>query len=343
MTSVTYSQRLGPSSDAQLQAALDRFGLGRLVSAAPIPFGLFGQNLFVSSAQGAYVLRGAPHYDWQLPAEQFFARLLHQRTAAPPPWPYLLDPADDIFGWSYALMPRMPGLQLADPAVRAALSDADMQGIARALGLMLAELQTLRWPHAGRYDHVTGTIARFATSYGAWIVERIDQLVANIRAHSTHTAADDLVWIQEVLEQAAPALAEPLEPRFVMEDYTPSNTTAERTDAGWRISGVFDLMTAHFGDGEADLSRSLAIFLDRDPALAASFLRAYLEQTTPRPGFAERFPAYMLYDRLIIWEYLERAAPGWQEQPQTLRAWAEPYVGALARPDLGRCIDRLRD
>jgi aminoglycoside phosphotransferase (APT) family kinase protein len=343
MVSVTYSQRLGPISEAQLQAALDRFGLGRLVSAAPIPFGLFGQNVFVNSTHGAYILRGAPHYDWQLPAEQFFARLLHERTAAPTPWPYLLDPADAIFGWSYALMPRLPGRPLADPAVPEALTDDDLHGIARALGVTLAELQTLRWPHAGRYDHDTGTIAPFATSYGAWVIERIDQLLASIRTHSSQTTADDLVWIRQVLEQAASALAEPLEPRFVMEDYTPYNTTAEPTDAGWRISGVFDLMTAHFGDGEADLSRSTAIFLDRDPALAASFLRAYLEQTTPRPGFAARFPAYMLYDRLIIWEYLERAAPGWQEQPQTLRAWAEPYVGALAQPDLGRCIDRLRD
>lgn len=69
--------RLGTLTSDQLQRALDRFGLGRLLSAAPVPFGLFGQNVFVTSSAGDYVLRGCPHYDWQFPSEQFFARLLH--------------------------------------------------------------------------------------------------------------------------------------------------------------------------------------------------------------------------------------------------------------------------
>ncbi len=78
--------------DEQFQAALERLGLGEFVRAAPVAGGLFGQNVFVTSTTGEYVLRGAPHYDWQFPAERFFARLLHEHTSAPAPWPYLIEP-----------------------------------------------------------------------------------------------------------------------------------------------------------------------------------------------------------------------------------------------------------
>src|SRR4051812_16361344 len=57
-----YSQRLGLLTPRQFQAALMRFGLGDFIDATPVPQGLFGQNVFVTSTQGAYVLRGAPHY-----------------------------------------------------------------------------------------------------------------------------------------------------------------------------------------------------------------------------------------------------------------------------------------
>jgi hypothetical protein len=41
----------------------------------------------------------------------------------PVPWPYLIDPTPDIFGWSFVLMPRMPGLQLADPQMKKQLGN----------------------------------------------------------------------------------------------------------------------------------------------------------------------------------------------------------------------------
>lgn len=98
MTERTYSQYLGMIDDNQFQAALDRFQLGTFVKAEPIPFGLFGQNVFVTSSQGEYVLRGQPHFWWQFSTEQFYVRLLHERTQVPVPWPYLIDPEPDIFG-----------------------------------------------------------------------------------------------------------------------------------------------------------------------------------------------------------------------------------------------------
>ncbi len=61
-----YSKHLGRLRDDQLQAALDRFELGKLVSANPVRLGNFGQNLFLTSTAGEWVLRGNP-----LSPEQF--------------------------------------------------------------------------------------------------------------------------------------------------------------------------------------------------------------------------------------------------------------------------------
>ena len=62
MTTVIYSQRLGGISNEQLDAAARRLNVGRFVSAAPTRSGLFGQNLFLTTTEGEFVLRGAPHW-----------------------------------------------------------------------------------------------------------------------------------------------------------------------------------------------------------------------------------------------------------------------------------------
>ncbi|HET9224405.1 MAG TPA: phosphotransferase, partial [Roseiflexaceae bacterium] len=129
----------------QFQAALARFELGDFVEAAPVSKGLFGQNMFITSTQGEYVLRGLPHYSWQFPKERFGAALLHERTQVPVAHPYLLDTSTDIFGWHYLLMPRLQGISPADTQ----LVDAEQVAIARALGRNLAQMQALIWSHAG--------------------------------------------------------------------------------------------------------------------------------------------------------------------------------------------------
>ncbi len=171
MAEKMYSQRLGILSDAQFQAALDHFQLGHFISAEPIPFGSFGQNVFVSSTTGEYVFRGRPHFWWQFPTEQFFTRQLHERTSVPVPWPYLIDSTSDIFGWSFVLMPRMAGLQLADPEIKKQLGTADKRGIAQALGENLTRMQDATWPLAGRYNAATDTVEPFKVAYElAWLV-----------------------------------------------------------------------------------------------------------------------------------------------------------------------------
>lgn len=348
-----YSKRLGKISPSQFQAALDRFDLGTFLHAKPTLSGLFGQNVFVSSTKGEFVLRGNPHFPWQFPTEQFFVQMLYERTSVPVPFPYHIDVSTDIFGWSYVLMPRMKGIQIADADVKKQLSREDRLGIARALGESLAAIQELTWPFPGRYSVETDTIQPFEllhelawpfpiedmvfyTSVEPTIITFSERIVAHIRhmlagccAMNDHTTASDGVWVEKMLALAEDALDVPFQPCVVMEDYKPANTVLEYTDGMWRVSGVFDLMEAHFGDGEADLSRTVAMYLMEDPQLAREFVQAYFKGKPPRAGFAERFSIYMLHDRLIIWEYLQRNAPEALSRWHTFQEWAMPYASCL--------------
>lgn len=325
-----YSQRLGRITRAQFQTALTRFGLGTFQNARATSHGLFGQNVFVTSDSGDYVLRGAPHYDWQFPTERFFAHLLHERTSAPTPWPYFVDPANDIFGWSYALMPRMPGHQVSDKDWCATLGMADRIGIAAAMGETLADLHALTWPVSGRYDATTDTVKPYPAGHGAWVIERIEGYLAEALTLSTHTTQADVDWARAVIAARREALAAPFQPCVVMEDYHPGNVTITGEVGGrWRVSGVFDLMTLSFGDGEADLARLGRMYAYEEPRLARAFFAAYLTRQPPRPGFARRFPIYALLDCLIIWTFCVRNKDFWWPAGTTLRGWVAETLVAL--------------
>lgn len=324
-----YSRRLGSIAPKQFQAALARFGLGHFVRAEPTSDGLFGQNVFVTSDTGEYVLRGAPHFSWQFPTERFFARLLHERTSAPTPWPYLLDAATDIFGWNYALMPRMPGHHFHDSAWFATLSMDDRVAIAGELGNTLADLHALTWPYAGRYDADSATVEPLALGYGAWIIERIEERLATALTFGHYTTRADVAWVRELIAAGREALDVAYQPCVVMEDYQPGNVTVLREGGRWRVGGVFDLMTLSFGDGEADLARLGRMYVYEDPRLAGAFIGAYLARRPPRPSFALRFPLYLLHDSLIIWLFCLRNSDIWWPEEMTLRGWVEQTLTKL--------------
>lgn len=325
-TKRVYSQRLGALAPQQFQAALTRFGLGTFVDAMPVSQGLFGQNVFVRSSQGEYVLRGAPHYPWQFPKERIGATLLHERTPVPVAYPYLLDTATDIFGWPYLLMPRLYGRSPADPH----LTHSDQLDIAQALGHNLVHLHHLTWPDAGAYDLTSDTIQPFGTGFAQWIIADIQRWLAAARANGVATTTDDIKWIEHVLGEAQAVLAHAFQPCFVMNDYNPGNVLVDRIHGSWRVSGLFDLMEYYFGDGEADLVRLIAIYLEqgqqRGVQLARAFASTYLTQKPAREGFAERYAFFMLRDRLIVWEYGTRPGNNWFAQGQSFRDYAEPFT-----------------
>jgi aminoglycoside phosphotransferase (APT) family kinase protein len=319
-----YSQRLGVLTGAQLQAALHRFDLGDLLDAAPVQGGLFGQNVFLTSSKGDYVLRGKPHYPWQLAKERFFSRLIAEQTAVPAAWPYLIETADEPFGWSYAVMPRLPGLQLGDPAVREALPVPDRLAIARALGEALASLKALTWPHPGHYDPAHDTIAARPFDQRMTALAEIDEYIGRCIRLDTVSPAD-LAWVRKQIAQDIDCLDAPFTPAFVHHDFKEGNAVVERGAEGWRVTGVFDLMEAYFGHPEEDLARPMLDYLPGRPDLARSFVAGYVSGAGLSPGAAGRIRLYMLRDCLLIWWFGH--TPGrWMEGRRSFVAWAEPYV-----------------
>jgi hygromycin-B 7''-O-kinase len=296
-TDRVYSQRLGVLTPQQFQAALTRFGLGTFVGATPVAQGLFGQNVFVHSSQGEYVLRGVPHYPWQFPKERFGARLLHERTQVPVAYPYILDTSTDIFGWPYLLMPRLHGSSPADRH----WTDAEQIDIAQALGQNLVHLHELTCPFAGAYDHTSDTIQPFGEGFADWIVADIRQWLAAAQANG-RTTTDDIAWTEQVISEAQSVLARAFQPCFVMNDYNPGNVLVDRIQGTWQVTGLFDLMEYYFGDGEADLMRLIAIYLEQDQQhgvhLTHAFASTYLAQKPARQGFAERYALVNIQNRV---------------------------------------------
>ncbi len=323
-----YSKRLGHISPDQFQAALTRLHLGDFVRAEPVPSGLFGQNVFLTSTQGEFVLRGVPHYPWQFPTEQFFVHRLHEQTQVPVPYPYLLDPASDIFGWSFVIMPRLPGLHLQDKNVVSELSLPDRLEIAGTLAKTLAEAQTLTSQCAGQYDVDTNGIKPFDQHYRAWIVERVREKAAAAQSYNDHTTPSDVDWIERIIAQAMPVLHLAYQPCVVLADFGEHNLVVTHAGGEWRVSGVFDLMTAHFGDGQADLSLPVTDYLGENERLADAFVAEYLRLKPRPPGFVEHQRLYMLDLKLSFWRYWQRNAgsiPG-QKESMTFEHWARPSV-----------------
>jgi hygromycin-B 7''-O-kinase len=329
-----YSKRLGSISPQQFQLALDHFDLGQFMSAEAITFGLFGQNVFVTSSVGAYVLRGAAHYDWQFPKEQFVARILHEQTDAPVPWPYLLDTDETIFGWKYGyvLMPRMSGLQLANAEVLKTISFQDRKAIAHVLGENLREVQRVQWPFAGQYDLKTHTIEPFKHGFEGWLIGELRRMLQQSLSYNTGATRDDEAWVEQVIENAKEALKVPYTPVLVLHDYREGNLTVSKQGNRWKVSGVFDLMEALVGDGELDLVRQLATYMEaKELAWAKSFLDGYQTSISLRPQATKRLVLYMVYDRMVVWEYFHRPEnlSQWPHAETSIEEWIRPYINKL--------------
>ncbi|MGH2503411.1 MAG: phosphotransferase family protein, partial [Ktedonobacterales bacterium] len=240
----------------------------------------------------------------------------------------------------YALMPRLPGQQFADEAQFATLSMDDRIEIAAAMGETLANLHALTWPFAGRYNAATDAVDAVDVApdeYGEWVIGLIEGRLAEALALSAHTTQADVEWARALIAAGREALATPCQPCVVMGDYHPGNVTALRDDGRWRVSGVFDLMTLEFGDGEADLARLGRMYAYEEPRLAQAYIGAYLARRPPRPGFTRRFPIYLRYDCCIIWAFCLRNNDIWWPADMTLRGWVaetlELLRAAHALPD----------
>jgi aminoglycoside phosphotransferase (APT) family kinase protein len=326
-----YSKRLGRVSDVQLQAALDRFGLGSLNSAEPAEGGLFGQNVLLETTAGSFVFRGAPHWnpagedDWQFPKERFFSRLLVDSPAAPPvPWPYLVDQGRDIFGWGFAIQPRLPGKTYDRPA-GGTLTSAECGQQAAALGHALAGIHTVVLPHPGRYVARSDTVEPLSAGYADYVRDTIEGLLQASRKASAATSESDLSWARTLVAGARPALELPFTPTVVHLDYGFHNVLLHKVAEKWEVGGVIDWMTAESGNSECDLARHLATDVQFKLGHRAEFMAAYRAVHLPAAGYEERFPVFVLWERLLIWSYWQRTGGQFQEG-LGLRDWIEPFT-----------------
>jgi fructosamine-3-kinase len=100
------------------------------------------------------------------------------------------------------------------------------------------------------------------------------------------------------------------------------------SDGEWNVSGLFDLMTAHFGDGQADLSSQVKTYLYENEALADAFVDEYIKRKPLQPGFAQQQQLYMLDLATSHWRYWQKhhgSIPN-EEESLTLEQWARPSV-----------------
>src|SRR5262249_28028392 len=144
---------------------------------------------------------------------------------------------------------------------------------------------------------------------------------------TTRTTPADGAWVEEVIAQAQNALQEPFEPCCVHGDYQESNVLVEESDGQWRVSGAF-CSDSRVTDHETAFLRAPGARIADTAALAREFLRAYSAQHPLRAGFEERFPLYMLCERMGMWEWAQREKRIWWDERLTLREWIEPFTSA---------------
>jgi aminoglycoside phosphotransferase (APT) family kinase protein len=327
-----YSDRLGAIRDGQFAEVCARHGLGTFVRAEPTTSGLFGQNVFVFTSDGAFVLRGAPHWvmgpgdtayrqedRWQFSKERWFAQQLHARTKVPVPWPMVHDQGTDIFGWPYLIMPKMPGQCFDEREIVKALDADGRHGVAVAMGENLSEMQRLTWDAAGDFSTTTIAFEARPESGVGWIAREALGIAATCGDRLT---ADERAWIERVAADAprdAPNT-------YAHCDYKHGNLTVMQDGSGrWRVSGLFDFHEARFADGTLDIVRTACSYLDTEPHLARVFRDGYGKPLDPT-----RMTLYVLNDRLKLWEYFTRPDAKFDFlKGKTFRPWVQRYLDGI--------------
>ena len=230
-------------------------------------------------------------------------------------------------------MPRLAGIQLQDKNISSRLSLAERQEVARALARNLVEVQKLTWNFSGSYDPETDSVKPFDCPYREWVLKNIREKGAAARSYNELTTASDLWWIESVIAATAPVMDLPFQPCAVHSDYGEHNSVVLQTQSGWRVSGLFDLMTAHMGDGLADLSVQVTAYLRKDEALTDAFVDEYLRLKPMHPGFALHQQLYMLDLTLSFWRYWQRNDGGIPGEPKdlTFEYYARPSVDYWAK------------
>ncbi len=309
-----------------MQRVLDRFDLGRLVSSEKTAEGVMGQTHYISSTAGQFVLKGNPLFSGQWVEERFIVEQLDTRTSIPVPAPYLVDDTDDIFGWSYAVMPRLYGEHIHTPELQARLSSLDKQQMAERLAAALLELHSWKVKNSGELDTTTLAIRPFEISYRAWLYGRIRYWLEDAQKYS-NISVMDMEWVEGILEDSRQAFDQLGAATFVMGDFKPQNVLVQNGENGWRVSGLFDFTTAYFGDGVADLPKITTMYLENgQEELAKQFLTVYFKGMETKEGFIERFRVHMLYQQILNWGCAKAMKQVTWDDKLSFAEWAQKFT-----------------
>ena len=302
----------------QFSSVSRQHGLGECSKATPIQAGLFKQNVLLKTENGEWIFRGDSHYTWQFPKERFFAHLIAKETGLPTPVPYLIDTSYKYFDYDFALMPKMPGMQLSDQALFESFSATDQKKIAFTLGHTLRALQTYQAPFYGEFDEAAGAMVSYSQSYSQQLTQKVETLVeASNMTRQTISDSEkhellNMFRTNEAFEASPPVIT--------LQDYKDGNMCVAKVGDSWQVTGLFDLMEARFGHRLEDLPRQYAVYIDAQRLdLAASFLQGY-GLTRDDTNLFNRFLAI---DRLIVWEYFARNVEGRGEN--ILSEWMKRY------------------
>jgi hygromycin-B 7''-O-kinase len=324
------SNKLGEVTNEQLQLMLNRFDLGKLISFEKTQKGVGNQTLFVTSSLGEYVLKGNPLYEGQFIEEKFYVDNLLRRTKLPVPDPYLIDELEDIFGWSYSIMPRFTGRHFNESGFEAELSREDKQQIAELLARSLCEMHQWKAEVYGEFNPKRQNILPFKGPYKTWLYNRIRYWLEDAKKYSVITNGD-AGWVENLLADSEEAFDGLHSPNFVMGDFKAENILVQQNSDGWKLSGIFDFTTGYFGDGVADLPRMIAMYLENgEEELAKRFISIYYNHTEAKEAFLERFRVHMLHQRVLDWGCAKAINNVTWDNNLSFSQWAERYTESAA-------------
>ncbi|GAF13323.1 hypothetical protein JCM19046_1460 [Bacillus sp. JCM 19046] len=328
------SNKLGTVHPNQVQSMLDYHDYGRLVAFEKTRNGAMRQTLFIRSSQGEYVLKGNPLYPGQLQEEQYFINRLQQQTTVPLPTPYHINKNHSLFGWSYALMPRLTGNHLNDETLQTKESLAVADAIARTL------LQFHKWtePTFGQLNPADQTISPFQHSYTNWLFQRILYWLNDASRFST-IATEDLRWTEENLEDSKQAFTDLTSSTFVMGDFKPGNFLINEGPEGWCVSAVFDFTNAYFADPVSDVSKMLLYYMnEKQMAVAERLLHTYFAKAL-HASMQKRLTVHLIHQLVLDWGNAKATGTVTWDNELPFHQWANQYVEQLKQ--LCACISAL--
>lgn len=320
------SKKIDSVTKEQLQKMLDRYNLGELISFKQTEKGVMKQTIFVSSTSGDYVLKGNPIYEGQFVEEKFFIDHLKARTDIPVPVPYVLDEMKDIFGWPYAIMPRLPGVHFNDPKLEAAMTFNDRIRIARVLARALAEMHAWKSDIFGEFDPIHNTLRPFQGSYQNWLFNEIRFWLEDAKKYSGISQADK-DWVEGLLESSRNSFEELQSAAFVMGDFKPENILLQPVEQDWNLYGIIDFTNSYFGDPIADLAKITVLYLDKgEEEFVRHLLSEYAKLTNANVALKERLIIHILYRKVLDWGCAYAINNVTWSKELSFKEWASEFI-----------------